>query len=302
MTTVLRVVPARGHRATPSGPLRSRSRGSRRRIGRRAWRGSRRFRPGRSGSGRWSWPSRIRHGRHSAQVAAGAADARRHDRHGDHGERVGHAHGPSAGGGPPTTAGRACHDRGHANLTPRRSRAAAGGFPRSRPSGRASRGGGPSTGPPRPPNATRRGRPWIGGGRRAASFGRATRPDTLVIGDGSGFARSGSGPTFRLLSLRPAGAADLASNSEAVRRRSSPVVAAEGETPPDRCMKCRSLGCRLWSVDPIHPVRWRPDRPSGSMHGVAMVQPVPQPGPTPVLRSVHEIRPQGVALHVSADG
>ena len=184
----------------------------------------------------------------------------------------------------------------------RRSRTAAGGVPRSRPSDRASRGGGPSTGPPRPPNATRRGRPWIGGGRRAASFGRATRPDTLVIGDGSGFARSGSGPTFRLLSLRPAGAADLASNSEAVRRRSSPVVAAEGETPPDRCMKCRSLGCRLWSVDPIHPVRWRPDRPSGSMHGVAMVQPVPQPGPTPVLRSVHDIRPQGVALHVSADG
>jgi hypothetical protein len=37
----------------------------------------------------------------------------------------------------------------------RRSRTAAGGVPRSRPSDRASRGGGPSTGPPRPPNATR---------------------------------------------------------------------------------------------------------------------------------------------------
>lgn len=62
-----------------------------------------------------------------ASPAADGADARRHDRDGDHEERVGHARGPSTGGEPPATGGRACHVRGHANLTPRRSRAAAGG-------------------------------------------------------------------------------------------------------------------------------------------------------------------------------
>ena len=92
--------------------------------------------------------------------------------------------GPSAEGEPPTADGRACHDREPAILTPRRSRAAAGGWPRSRPSGRASRGGGPSTGPPRPSNATRRGLPWIGSRRKSVSGGRFVRPDTCCPAHG----------------------------------------------------------------------------------------------------------------------
>ena len=84
--------------------------------------------------------------------------------------------------------------------------------------------------------------------------------------------------------------------------RPSPVIAAEGDTAPHRCVYRRQLRRRVRSTDPVHPVRRRPDRPIGQMRETARVQPVPQPRPAPVFRLTHETRPQGVPLHVPADG
>ena len=82
-----------------------------------------------------------------------------------------------------------------------------------------------------------------------------------------------------------------------------PECLAERTSPIHRTPQCRQFRLPLRHVHLLQPVRQSPQRPSGQQFLLlgSPAMPAVKTAPAPVLRTPHQVGPQGVPLHVTAD-